>query len=137
MSTDYRADIDGLRAVAVVLVMAFHAFPGAVTGGFVGVDVFFVISGYLITGIILADQRSSRFSFYRFYARRVRRIVPALMIVIAGTMAIGWSQLLPATYEGLARYGVAGSLFFPNLLSWGEIGYFDAAAETKPLLHLW
>ena len=137
MNLNYRADIDGLRAVAVVLVVTFHAFPTVVSGGFVGVDVFFVISGYLITGIILSDQRSSDFSFAGFYARRARRILPALAVVIAATLAIGWSQLLPATYQGLGRYGFAGALFFPNLVSWSEVGYFDAAAETKPLLHLW
>jgi peptidoglycan/LPS O-acetylase OafA/YrhL len=137
MNLNYRADIDGLRAVAVVLVVVFHAFPNLATGGFIGVDVFFVISGYLITGIILSDQRSSGFSFIGFYARRARRILPSLAVVIAATLAIGWSQLLPTAYQSLGRYGVAGALFFPNLLSWNEVGYFDAAAETKPLLHLW
>jgi len=137
MNPDYRGDIDGLRAVAVVLVVAFHAFPTVVSGGFVGVDVFFVISGYLITGIILSDLRSADFSFIGFYARRARRILPALWVVLAGVLAIGWSQLLPATYQSLGLHAFAGALFFPNLLSWSEVGYFDAAAEVKPLLHLW
>ncbi|MGY8683058.1 acyltransferase family protein [Bradyrhizobium sp. UFLA05-153] len=137
MIPKYRSDIDGLRAVAVALVVAFHAFPGVVSGGFIGVDVFFVISGYLITGIILSDLESSEFTFARFYARRTRRIVPALVVVIAATLAVGWLQLLPAKYQGLGRYGFAGALFFPNFLSWSEVGYFDAAAEAKPLLHLW
>jgi peptidoglycan/LPS O-acetylase OafA/YrhL len=137
MNPDYRADIDGLRAVGVVLVVAFHAFPTVISGGFVGVDVFFVISGYLITGIILSGLRSSDFTFIGFYARRARRILPALAVVLAGVLAIGWSQLLPAPYQSLGLHTLAGALFFPNLLSWSEVGYFDAAAETKPLLHLW
>jgi peptidoglycan/LPS O-acetylase OafA/YrhL len=133
----YRPDIDGLRAVAVVLVVAFHAFPNLVSGGFIGVDVFFVISGYLITGIILSGVRSFDFSLAGFYARRARRILPALAVVLAGVLAIGWWQLLPTTYRSLGLHTLAGALFFPNLLSWGEVGYFDAAAEAKPLLHLW
>ena len=137
MNSKYRADIDGLRAVAIVLVIAFHAFPTVLSGGFIGVDVFFVISGYLITGIILSGLRSSELSFIDFYARRARRILPALSVVLAGVLAIGWSQLLPATYQSLGLHAFAGALFFPNLLSWSEVGYFDAAAETKPLLHLW
>src|SRR6476469_1006611 len=121
MNPDYRGDIDGLRAVAVVLVVAFHAFPTVVSGGFVGVDVFFVISGYLITGIILSDLRSADFSFLDFYARRARRILPALAVVLAGVLAIGWSQLLPAPYQSLGLHTFAGALFFPNLLSWSEV----------------
>jgi peptidoglycan/LPS O-acetylase OafA/YrhL len=137
MNLGYRADIDGLRAVAVVLVVAFHAFPRVIGGGFVGVDVFFVISGYLITGIILSDLRSSDFSLIGFYTRRARRILPALAVVLAAVMAIGWSNLLPAPYQSLGLHGFAGALFFPNLLLWHEVGYFDAAADVKPLLHLW
>ena len=137
MSHNYRPDIDGLRAVAVVLVVAFHAFPNLVSGGFIGVDVFFVISGYLITGIILSGLNSFDFSLTGFYARRARRILPALAVVLAGILAIGWSQLLPATYRSLGLHTLAGALFFPNLLSWSEVGYFAAAAEAKPLLHLW
>lgn len=137
MISDYRADIDGLRGVAIMLVLAFHAFPSALPGGFVGVDVFFVISGYLITGIILADLRESKFSFVHFYTRRGRRLLPALSIVLITVLAIGWILLLPAPYQNLGRHAVASALFFPNVLSWNEVGYFDASAETKPLLHLW
>jgi peptidoglycan/LPS O-acetylase OafA/YrhL len=137
MNSNYRADIDGLRAVAVVLVVAFHAFPNLVGGGFIGVDVFFVISGYLITGLVLSGLNSSSFSFTDFYARRARRILPALTVVLAGVLAVGWWQLLPAAYRSLGLHAFAGALFFPNLLSWSEVGYFDAAAEAKPLLHLW
>ena len=101
MNVGYRADIDGLRAVGVVLVVAFHAFPRVISGGFVGVDVFFVISGYLITGIILSDLRSSDFSLIGFYTRRARRILPALAVVLAAVLAIGWTKLLPAPYRSL------------------------------------
>ena len=137
MAQEYRADIDGLRAVAVGIVVAFHAFPALVPAGFVGVDVFFVISGYLITGFILDRQQSSAFSITEFYIRRARRILPALALVIAVTLAIGLFALLPAQYKKLGLHAVAGALFFPNLTYWSEAGYFDAASITKPLLHLW
>ena len=137
MTQNYRADIDGLRAVAVALVVVYHAFPRLMSGGFIGVDVFFVISGYLITGIILSGINSSGFSIREFYARRARRILPALAVVLVAVLAIGWLQLLPAPFQNLGLYTLAGALFFPNLLLWSEVGYFDAAAETKPLLHLW
>jgi peptidoglycan/LPS O-acetylase OafA/YrhL len=133
----YRADIDGLRALAVALVVAFHAFPAAVPGGFIGVDVFFVISGYLITGLILDRQAANRFSIKDFYVRRARRILPALAIVILATLVIGWFVLLPLPYERLGLHAVASALFFPNLVFWSEAGYFDVAARSKPLLHLW
>jgi peptidoglycan/LPS O-acetylase OafA/YrhL len=131
------AHIDGLRAIAVVLVLIFHAYPQILPGGFIGVDVFFVISGYLITGIILDDCRRHRFSFLRFYARRIRRLFPALALVLLSSIAAGWFLLLPAEYMTLAKEAVAGALFVPNFLFWSQAGYFDAAANTKPLLHLW
>lgn len=133
----YRADIDGLRAVAVVLVVAFHAFPSLVPGGFIGVDVFFVISGYLISGNIISGIRSGHFTLGDFYIRRARRILPALAVVLAGTLAIGWAVFLLVPYRTLGLHALAGALFFPNLVFWNEVGYFDPAAETKPLLHLW
>lgn len=133
----YRPDVDGLRAVAVTSVLLFHAGYQGFSGGFVGVDVFFVISGYVITRTILRDIREARFSFQEFYARRVRRIFPALLLVIVVTLVAGWFLLVPEKYEVLAREAVAGALFVPNLLFWNEAGYFDKAAESKPLLHLW
>lgn len=133
----YRADIDGLRAVAVLLVVAFHAFPHAVAGGFIGVDVFFVISGYLITELILDHQAAGSFNIKGFYIRRARRILPALATVITATLIVGWFVLLPAPYERLGLHATAGALFFPNLVYWSEAGYFDVTAKTKPLLHLW
>jgi peptidoglycan/LPS O-acetylase OafA/YrhL len=133
----YRKDIDGLRAVAVLAVLGFHAFPERVPGGFVGVDVFFVISGYLISTIILGNLRAGRFSFADFYARRVRRIFPALGLVLAACLAIGWFVLLADEYEQLGKHVVAGAGFVANLLLWHESGYFDVDSALKPLLHLW
>lgn len=136
-SADYRADIDGLRAVAVLAVVIFHAFPKHLSGGFVGVDVFFVISGFLITGIIHKNLRSDNFSFIDFWARRVRRIFPALLTVIVATFAAGWFYLLPAEFETLKSHIKWGLAFLANIKLNSEVGYFDTAAELKPLLHLW
>lgn len=128
-----RGDIDGLRAIAIAAVLVFHAFPHALPGGYAGVDVFFVVSGYLISRIILADD----FSFATFYARRVRRIVPALAIVLAAVLVAGWFVLLADEYAALGKHVVGGAGFAANLVLWSEVGYFDKAAATKPLLHLW
>jgi peptidoglycan/LPS O-acetylase OafA/YrhL len=133
----YRPDIDGLRAIAVLAVLGFHAFPEIVPGGFVGVDVFFVISGFLISSILFANFEQRRFTYSGFYSRRIRRIFPALTVVLIATLAAGWLLLLPDELEQLGRYMAAGSGFVSNLLSWHEAGYFDNASDTKPLLHLW
>jgi peptidoglycan/LPS O-acetylase OafA/YrhL len=106
-------------------------------GGFIGVDVFFVISGFLITRQIVVDQTDARFTITSFYRRRARRILPALTIVMAATLIIGWVLLLPIPYEKLAEQAVAGALFYPNFLFWSQVGYFDTTAMSKPLLHLW
>jgi peptidoglycan/LPS O-acetylase OafA/YrhL len=137
MHPKYRPDIDGLRAVAVASVVAYHAFPKALPGGFVGVDIFFVISGFLITTIILQSQAAGDFSYRDFYARRVRRIFPALMLVLAATLAFGWYVLLNREFVELGKQAAGGAAFIANFVFWGEAGYFDTAAETKPLLHLW
>jgi peptidoglycan/LPS O-acetylase OafA/YrhL len=137
-SSHYRADIDGLRAIAVLCVVLFHMFPEWMNGGFVGVDVFFVISGLLITGIILSDLEKDTFSFAAFYARRIKRIFPALIIVLSSSFALGWwCVLLPADLKQLGWHMAAGAGFASNFVLWRETGYFDSAAETKPLLHLW
>jgi peptidoglycan/LPS O-acetylase OafA/YrhL len=133
----YRAEIDGLRAVAVVPVMLFHAGFDAFGGGFVGVDVFFVISGYLITSIILAEKQAGTFSLAGFYERRARRILPALFTVMAACIPFAWLWLLPDDMQDFSRSLVAVSVFASNILFWRESGYFDAAAELKPLLHTW
>ena len=134
---DYRPDIDGLRAIAVLSVVIFHAFPSLLQGGFIGVDIFFVISGYLISKHIWDDLRTGSFSIKKFYARRVRRIFPALSVVLLACLLVGWVILTPGEYESLGRHIFAGSLFLSNFLFWKEAGYFDSAADTKPLLHLW
>jgi peptidoglycan/LPS O-acetylase OafA/YrhL len=136
-SSAYRPDVDGVRALAVLAVLGYHAFPAALPGGFVGVDVFFVISGFLITGILLGELAAGRFTFSGFYWRRVRRIFPALAIVLAATLALGWRVLLPDEYSLLGKHVAAGAAFVSNIALWREAGYFDAAAELKPLLHLW
>ena len=133
----YRADIDGLRAIAVLSVVFFHGFPDFLPGGFIGVDIFFVISGYLITTIILENIRNNSFSFGNFYARRIRRIFPALIIVLIFCHIIGWFLLMPSEYQQLGKHIAGGSTFISNILLWRESGYFDSSAESKPLLHLW
>ncbi|MFL5279952.1 MAG: acyltransferase family protein [Rhodopila sp.] len=133
----YRADIDGLRAVAVMAVVLFHAYRRQVTGGFVGVDVFFVISGYLISGIIWNDLERGEFSFTGFYARRIRRLFPTLIVVLLASLAYGWFVLLPSEYAALGLDALGGAGFVSNILLWQEAGYFDRAAVVKPLLHLW
>lgn len=133
----YRPDIDGLRGLAVLGTVLFHAFPTLVPGGFAGVDVFFVISGFLITRILLADLQQGRYSIANFYARRVRRIFPALSVVMIATFGIGWFCLFNDEYKNLGTHLMAGAGFVSNWALWSETGYFDKAAEMKPLLHLW
>jgi peptidoglycan/LPS O-acetylase OafA/YrhL len=133
----YRPDIDGLRAIAVLSVVAFHAFPSWVRGGFIGVDVFFVISGYLISTIIFENLDKGTFSFFDFYSRRIRRIFPALLIVLIACFAFGWFTLLANEYKQLGKHIAAGAGFLSNFILWNEAGYFDNSADTKPLLHLW
>lgn len=134
---DYRREIDGLRALAVLPVILFHAGFETFSGGFVGVDVFFVISGYLITTIILAELEQGKFSIVNFYERRARRILPALFLVMIVCISFAWFWLLPSDMKLFAKSFVAVSLFSSNILFWRESGYFDTAAELKPLLHTW
>lgn len=133
----YRSDIDGLRALAVISVVIFHAFPTLMPGGFVGVDIFFVISGFLIGTILLKSMDRGTFSFSDFYARRIRRIFPALTLVLISCWFIGKLVLLPNEMTELSKHIVAGAGFVANFALWYESGYFDIAAELKPLLHLW
>lgn len=133
----YRPDIDGLRAVAVVLVVLFHAFPEALPGGFVGVDIFFVISGFLITGIIARELDSGSFSLRTFYGRRIRRIFPALIVVLCMALVLGWLWMLPAAYARLSSDVFAGAAFLANIALWRQSGYFDIESAKNPLLHLW
>lgn len=136
-SRGYRADIDGLRALAVALVVAYHAFPGALRAGFIGVDIFFVISGYLLGGVLLREIGEGNFRLTEFYARRMRRIFPALFVVLAA-LAL-WAHLFSMAdlLAELGRQTAYSSAFVANLLFYGQAGYFDSSAEEKPLLHLW
>ena len=133
----YRPDIDGLRAIAVLAVVVFHAFPALVPGGFIGVDIFFVISGFLITSILARELEYGRFTFAGFYARRIRRIFPALLLVMVACLAFAWFALFPDELKQLGLHLAGGAGFVSNLVLWQEVGYFDRAADTKPLLHLW
>ncbi|MEZ1321561.1 acyltransferase family protein [Pseudomonas fluorescens] len=133
----YRADIDGLRALAVLAVVLYHAFPTLLPGGFTGVDVFFVISGYLISGNIYKELSGKGFSFVDFYRRRIRRIFPALVLVLASCLAFGWIALYPGEYQALGKHAALGAGFVSNIGFFLESGYFDVSAITKPLLHLW
>jgi peptidoglycan/LPS O-acetylase OafA/YrhL len=133
----YRPDIDGLRGIAVLSVVSFHAFPTYFQGGFVGVDIFFVISGFLISSIIAGALERSKFSFIEFYVRRIKRIFPALLLVLIACFTFGWFVLFAHEYKQLGKHIAGGAGFVSNLLLWNESGYFDNAAETKPLLHLW
>ncbi|VVD75326.1 O-acetyltransferase OatA [Pandoraea horticolens] len=133
----YRPDIDGLRAVAILCVVIFHAFPGNLPGGFVGVDVFFVISGFLISRIIFSGLAAGSFRFSEFYVHRVKRIAPALIVVLASCFALGWYVLLPDEFRQLGKHIAAGSGFVENFVLWGEAGYFDKETALKPLMHLW
>jgi len=136
-STKYRPDIDGLRAIAVMLVVIFHAFPETMPGGFIGVDIFFVISGFLITGIIVRELDQERFSLLAFYNRRIRRIFPALIVVLCVTLVLGWLWMLPAAYAQLSSDVFASAAFFANIALLLQSGYFDIESARKPLLHLW
>ncbi len=133
----YRRDIDGLRAVAVLPVILFHAGFTVFPGGFVGVDVFFVISGYLITRLILTDLDAGRFSLTYFYERRARRILPALFVMLAVSSVLAWITLMPRDMEAFARSLLGTGLFASNIVFWKEAGYFDTASHLKPLLHTW
>ena len=133
----YRAEVDGLRALAVVAVILFHAGVTGLSGGFIGVDIFFVISGYLITQILLRDIAAGRFSLLRFYERRARRILPALFVVIFTTAPFAWAVMLPAQRQAMAESMAALAIFISNLLFGAQQGYFSPDAAELPFLHTW
>src|SRR5437868_14133461 len=120
-----------------MLVVIFHAFPETMPGGFIGVDIFFVISGFLITGIIVRELDQERFSLLAFYNRRIRRIFPALIVVLCATLVLGWLWMLPAAYSQLGGDVFASAAFFANVALLLQSGYFDLESAKKPLLHLW
>lgn len=133
----YREDIDALRGLAVLLVVIYHAFPEILPGGFIGVDVFFVISGYLITSIMLLSINRGDFSLKEFYARRIRRLFPALITVLLFVLGLGWLVLFPEEYQQLGTHVAKSVIFILNFELINEVGYFDVESHYKPLLHLW
>lgn len=133
----YRADVDGLRAVAVLAVIAFHLSPTSCPGGYLGVDLFFVISGFLITSIIWREIQAGEFSIRRFYNRRIRRIMPALLMVLLTATPVAAALLLPSDLLGYAKSLLATLAFGANMYFWRDTNYFARTAEDKPLLHLW
>jgi len=133
----YRAEVDGLRALAVIPVILFHAGFALFSGGFVGVDVFFVISGYLITSILIKELDAGTFSIINFYERRARRILPALFLVVLASLPFAWMWLTPMDMKDFAQSLIGVSTFSSNILFFLESGYFDTSAELKPLLHTW
>ena len=137
MNQNYRPDIDGLRAIAIMSVVVFHAFPSLFPGGFIGVDIFFVISGYLITKIILDGASNHTFNLTQFYKKRVKRLFPALLTVLTSCLVIGYFVLLADEYDRFAQHLVGAASFSSNFILWREAGYFDLSSDQKILLHLW
>lgn len=133
----YRPDIDGLRGLAVLITVGYHAFPNWLRGGFIGVDIFFVISGFLISSDILKSLQDGTFNISAFYARRVKRIFPTLLLVLLCLLMLGWFTLFADEYKQLGKHVAGSAAFLSNIILWREIGYFDNAAHTKPLLHVW
>jgi peptidoglycan/LPS O-acetylase OafA/YrhL len=133
----YRGDIDGLRAIAVIAVVIYHAFPKFIKGGFVGVDIFFTLSGYLIGSILFKNFDSKKFCIYTFYARRIKRIFPALLLVLLFSLVFGWFSLTAVEYTALSIHARASTFFYTNFTLAKEGGYFDTSVHTKPLMHLW
>ncbi|HUD33330.1 MAG TPA: acyltransferase, partial [Variovorax sp.] len=136
-ASGFRGDINGLRAWAVVAVVLYHFGIPGLHGGFVGVDVFFAISGFLMTGIVVQALERDRFSVWQFYLARARRIVPALVVLCATLMALGWRLLLPSDYKALGTHAWSSVAFMSNFKYWREAGYFDAGSHDKWLLHTW
>lgn len=132
----YRADVDGLRAVAVTLVLLYHAELGF-RGGYIGVDIFFVISGFLITGLLLKEVKHEEFTLSRFWHRRIRRIMPASIVMVAATLIAGCFLLLPSDLKELSKSTIAQQAMLANVYYWRNVGYFDGPANLKPLLHTW
>jgi len=137
VQSGHRPDIDGLRAVAILTVLVFHAWEQVFPGGYIGVDLFFVISGFLISGIVFKALRAGTFSFLDFYLRRIKRIFPALFLVLAAVWIAAWAWLLPDEFTEVGKHIASGAAFAANVALWTEAGYFDRLVELKPLLHLW
>lgn len=137
MLIKYRPEIDGLRAIAVILVVVYHAFPTLIPGGFIGVDIFFVISGFLITSILKAEISTGKYSIKEFYRRRIDRLFPALLLVMFSVYIFGWFTLFSDEFMQLGKQLAGGAGFIANIVLYSETGYFNATSATKPFLHLW
>ena len=133
----HRTDIEGLRGVAVLSVLAVHSFPHWLQGGFIGVDIFFVLSGYLISLLLFQAHDAGRFSLVDFYVRRIRRLYPALCLVLLACLVFSVAFAFPSASRQVGLHVAAGAMFLSNIALWSESGYFDAASQAKPLLHLW
>lgn len=133
----WRNDITGLRALAVLPVIFYHAFPNLVPGGFLGVDIFFVISGYLISGIIFRNIKQGTFSYLDFYSKRIKRIIPNLLLLFLFVLFLGYFVLFTDDYDNLGRHVYSSAIFIENFRLLSEVGYFTEDAVRKPLLHLW
>jgi len=133
----YRPDIDGIRGLSIILVLIFHSFPDILKSGFIGVDIFFVISGFVISKLIIRNFQDDTFSFIDFYSRRIIRIFPALILVLVCTLIFGRLFLFNDEYINLAKHVVSSSIFLSNFTLINESGYFDKSSLEKPLLHLW
>jgi len=134
---EYRKDIDGLRAIAVMIIVFFHLKMPFISGGFIGVDIFFVISGFLITSIIVRDVEANSFSLSNFYERRIRRILPAYFCVTICTLIASYFLFLPDSYVDISWSVIASNLYISNFFFYAETGYFQVAPEAQPLLHIW
>lgn len=137
MKIKYRPEIDGLRAIAVLLVVIYHAFPSIIPGGFIGVDIFFVISGFLITSILKEEISTGKYSIKEFYRRRIDRLFPALLLVMFSVYIFGWFTLFSDEFMQLGKQLAGGAGFIANIILYSETGYFNATSATKPFLHLW
>lgn len=136
-NTSYLPEIDGLRAFSIIFVITYHAFPDLLKSGYIGVDIFFVISGFLITNYIIKNLEKGQFSSIEFFGRRIRRLFPTLIVVMASSIIFGWFVLLVGEYKQLGKHIASSSAFVVNFILANESGYFDNVAETKPMLHLW
>lgn len=133
----YRPDIDGLRAIAICLVLVFHIFPGFIKSGFIGVDIFFVISGYLVTLSLINDFTNEHLSVFDFYARRINRLIPSILLVLVVSTMFGYGILLAAEFSHFSEHLAGAALFYSNFVLWSESGYFDKDIIRKPLAHFW
>jgi peptidoglycan/LPS O-acetylase OafA/YrhL len=136
-SVSYRPEVDGLRAIAILAIMGNHAGVPWLTGGYLGVDIFFVVSGFVITRLVLAEQAGGTFTLAAFWRRRVRRILPALAVVLFASLAVGWFRMTPAQLADFLRVYFGALAMVPNIVLWLDVDYFTEAAATRPLLHLW